>query len=96
MTTQVPRYWLGETLSLALAFTDDAGAAVAATGVAVSAKKPGGSTASASVTSGGGTGLFTADVALDEAGDWWLRATCTGPSAAAVETRVTVLASNVA
>lgn len=88
------RFWIGETVRVTFTFTDPTtGLPVAPGGVVVRARKPDATTGtySASVLAN----IATADIAADQAGDWWVRATATTPSASAVEITFSVLATRV-
>lgn len=80
------RYWPGETVRVTVAFTDIAGASMAAVGVAISARKPDGTVVAGSVAPVQGvSGSFYADFVANLSGTWAVRGTCDGPTAAAVE-----------
>lgn len=79
------RFWVGETARVKAEFTDDAGAPVVAVGVAFTARSPTGKNVIGSPVGLNTTGAFYADFVVDEPGVWAVRASCTGPTAAAVE-----------
>lgn len=82
----------GETARVRVTFADEAGVGVTASGVAFSARSPSGAVSSlAHVAESAST--YYADVAANAAGDWAVRATCSGPTASAVEVSFTVVAS---
>lgn len=87
------RFWPGETVRADIAFTDGAGAPVAATGVAVVWRRIG--DAPVEVPGGqiipGGVGEFRVDLVAALPGEYAVRATCTGPSPAVVEAGFTVV-----
>ena len=88
------RFWPGETVRIEVVFTDVAGAPMAATGVSLSARSPSGAivpgTALADPVR---VGVFTADFVVSVAGQWAVRGTCSGPTAAAVEDEFAVAVS---
>lgn len=82
----------GETARVRVTFADENGTGVTASGVAFTARSPSGAVSSlAHVAESGST--YYADVAASAAGDWAVRATCSGPTASAVEVSFTVVAS---
>lgn len=85
------RFWPGETVRVEIAFTDGAGAAVAATGVAVQWRRDAEAPVAAAVVDNGGVGLFRADIVASEPGEYAVRATCAAPTSAAVEASFTVV-----
>lgn len=87
------RFWVGETVRVRCDFTDDAGAPLGAIGVAFRARAPDGSTVVGTPIAQQTTGAFYADFTLTQAGIWYLRASCTGPTAAVVEDQVEARAS---
>lgn len=89
------RFWIGETVRVSCQFNDDAGNPVAVVGVSIRAKAPDGSAVVGTPIARQTTGAFYADFPLTQAGIWNLRATCTGPTPAAIEDRVEARPSNV-
>jgi hypothetical protein len=87
-------FWLGETVRVRVRFSDGADADVPVTGVSFASRAPDGSTVSITPEAES-SATYYADVAANAAGEWAVRATCTGPSAAAVEVSFTVQPSNV-
>lgn len=88
------RFWLGETVRTRFTFKDgETSAPVTPSGVVVRARKPDASTATYSATVTGNVAV--ADIPTDQAGEWWVRATATSPSAAAEEVTFTVKPTNV-
>jgi hypothetical protein len=87
------RYWQGETVRVRVDFTDDAGAPVTPTGVAFLARQATGAQVVGTPIALQTTGAFYADFALDTPGTWYLRASCSGPTPAAVEDQIEVRAS---
>ena len=83
------RLVIGSTIEVELAFTDAEGLPTEATGVTVQARSPSGELRSLTVSSRG-TGLYRAHLLADHAGEWWLRAACTGPQPQAVEARALI------
>ena len=88
------RVVVGSTIAIDLAFADDTGSPVEATGVTVQARSPSGGVQNLSIISTG-AGTWRANCTASEAGEWYLRAACTGPLAQAVEARALVERSNV-
>ena len=91
------RFWPGETVRVGVAFTDAAGAPVEATGVGVVWRRigePPVEVPSGDIGAGEGVGEFQVDLLAALPGEYALRATCTAPSAAAVEARFTVVAGD--
>jgi hypothetical protein len=88
------RVVVGSTIAINLACADDTGSPVEATGVTVQARSPSGILQSLSIISTG-TGTWRGNCTASEAGEWYLRAACTGPLAQAVEARALVEPSNV-
>lgn len=91
------RFWPGETARVRVQFTGESGAALAVTGVEFKARDPAGTvtTVDPEAVVNEGTGAYYADVPLATAGNWSVRATCSGPSAAAVEVGFAVVPSTV-
>jgi hypothetical protein len=89
------RFWQGETVRVRVDFTDAQGAPVAPTGVVFTARPAGGTRVTGTPVALQATGAFYCDFALDTPGVWFVRATCSGPTAAAVEDQIEVRASNV-
>jgi len=82
-------FWPGETVRVQVRFSDDVDADVTVSGVTFIARAPDGTTASLSPEAVS-PATYYADVAANAPGEWAVRATCTGPSAAAVEVSFTV------
>lgn len=97
-------FWPGETVRATFAFVDAvAGTPLSVSGVAISYSYPESSTTAAGTgTVAGGsitnpsTGVYVTDLVLTDApGIWTMRATASGPSAAAVEVQFRVRPSGV-
>jgi nitrogen fixation protein FixH len=88
------RVVVGSTIAVDLAFADETGSPVGATGVTIQARSPSGILQSLSITATG-PGTWRANCTANEPGEWYLRAACTGPLAQAVEARALVEPSNV-
>ncbi|UXQ89116.1 hypothetical protein [Synechococcus phage MinM1] len=95
MTASASRFWIGEMVRVAVVFTDLAGAPMAPLGVQIRARKPDGTVHSYAVLDGALPSEKGADIAADQAGSWYVRASCAGPTPAAVEATFTVAASEV-
>lgn len=89
------RFWRGESVRIDVTFTDDTGAPMNASGVAIQARCNNGPVIDGDVHPLSATGAFYAVFALEQAGDWAVRASCSGPTAAAVEDRFDVAPSRV-
>jgi uncharacterized protein YfaS (alpha-2-macroglobulin family) len=87
-------FWPGETVRVQVRFSDGADADVTVSGVTFTARAPDGTTVNITPETTSPASYY-ADVAANTAGEWAVRATCTGPSAAAVEVSFTVQPSNV-
>jgi hypothetical protein len=87
-------FWPGETVRVRATFANETGAGVTATGVAFTARAPTGST-SALTPVPESASTYYADLTVTEPGDYAVRATCAGPSAAAAEVEFSVGASRV-
>lgn len=70
---------VGETVPVSVAFKDGAGQPLAATGVAIVARRPDGSTVAGAAAASGGVGEFEASFLADAAGLWLVKAECAGP-----------------
>lgn len=82
------RFWPGETVRLRVDFSTPDGSPMAATGVVFQVRPPDGTAApapAAGVPISNAPGAFMADIAPLAPGRWAVRATCDGPSPAAVE-----------
>ena len=89
-------FWPGETVRVRVIFAGEDGQATAVTGVAMSYRAPSATTptniAAGSIVSDG-PGAYYTDLPLPTPGDWAVRATCTTPTASAVEVGFAVLQS---
>ena len=91
-------FWPGETVRVRVTFVGEDGQLAAVAGVAMSYRAPGAASPTAipaSVIVADGPGTCYTDLPLPTSGDWAVRATCTTPTATAVEVGFTVLQSAV-
>jgi hypothetical protein len=86
--------WPGETARVRVTFSDEAGEGVTVTGVTFTSRSPAGTTA-ALTPQAESASTYYVDVPVATAGDWAVRATCSGPTASAVEVSFTVRPSTV-
>lgn len=88
------RFWVGETVRVAAAFTDDAGQPMAAAGVEIRAKPPGAASVVGTLHPvDGQIGQYEADFGTPSSGKWAVRVSCTGPTPAAAEAEFIVAPS---
>lgn len=87
-------FWPGETVRVRVTFEDEAGAGVTVSGVAFTSRNPAGVTAALNPQAETAS-TYYADVPVATAGEWAVRATCSGPKSSAVEVSFTVLTSTV-
>ena len=91
-------FWPGETVRIRVIFAGEDGQPVTVTGVAMSYRAPSAvaptSIAASSIIEDG-PGAYYTDLPLPTPGEWALRATCTTPTASAVEVGFSVLQSAV-
>jgi hypothetical protein len=91
-------FWPGETVRIRVHFVGEDGQPTTVTGVAMSYRAPG-ATAPTSIAPGSitedDTGAYYTDLPLLTPGDWAVRATCSTPTASAVEVGFCVLQSTV-
>jgi hypothetical protein len=92
-----PHLWFGDTARVTVQFTAPDGSPLAATGVAIVYRINRGDlvTVPAQDITSPADGVFIVQVPSDPPGRYDLRATCSGPTAAAVETSWTVEPSGV-
>lgn len=91
-------YCVGEVVRVRATFTYESGQVMPVTGVAFHTRAPGSvapDAVDAEDITEESTGVHYADVLASEAGVWAVRATCTGPTAAAVEVTFRVAVSAV-
>jgi hypothetical protein len=91
-------FWPGETVRLRVKFTGEDGEPTTVAGLAMSYRAPGATSPTAipaSVIVADGPGSYYTDLPLPTSGDWAVRATCTTPTASAVEVGFSVLRSAV-
>lgn len=91
-------FWPGETVRVRVTFVGEDGQPAAVAGVAMFYRAPG-SASPTTIPAGAivpdGPGAYFTDLPLPTSGDWAVRATCTTPTASAVEVGFTVLQSAV-
>lgn len=89
------RFWIGQSVRIEVDFTAEDDVPVAATGVSIRAKSPADQVVVGQPVSGEQAGTYYCDFVMDQAGIWYVRASCDGPHAASVEDRIEIRASNV-
>ena len=89
-------FWPGETVRIRVIFAGEDGQPTTVTGVAMAYRAPG-ATAPTSIAASSiiedGPGAYYTDLPLPTPGDWAVRATCSTPTASAVEVGFAVLQS---